>query len=251
MLNSKELETYARHISLSEIGLEGQEKLKNSKILIIGSGGLGSPNIMYLAAAGVGTIGIVDFDNVDNSNLQRQVIHSVDTVGKPKVKSASSRASSINPHINIIEYNIELNNENAEETFKDFDIVVDCTDNIEVREIINETSLKLRIPMVYGSILQFHGQVSVFNLTENSPCYKCFFKGKVPKELSPSGKTGGVIGVLPGITGTIQANEVLKLILNIGVPLSGYMLMINTLNSEFGKTSFVKDPECRECSCHD
>ncbi len=231
-----ELERYSRHIIIPEFNIEGQRKLKAAKVLVIGSGGLGSPLLLYLTAAGVGTIGIVDFDVVDDSNLQRQVLFSVESVGKPKVEAAKKRLESLNPHINFIVHNERLTSENALELFKDYDLVADGTDNFPTRYLVNDACVLLGKPNVYASIFRFEGQVSVFNYTdengETGPNYRDLFPEPPPAELVPNCSEGGVIGVLPGIIGSMQALEVIKVITGVGKTLSGRLFLYDAATFE-------------------
>ncbi|MFI5155806.1 MAG: molybdopterin-synthase adenylyltransferase MoeB [Chitinophagales bacterium] len=230
----EELARYNRHIIIPEFGLEGQTKLKQSKVLVIGSGGLGSPVLLYLVAAGVGTIGIVDFDVVDDSNLQRQVLFSVDEVGQPKVEAARRRLESLNPHVKFNIYNTHLNSSNALEILKDYDVIADGTDNFPTRYLVNDASVLLGKPNVYASIFQFEGQVSVFNYTdangEVGPNYRDLYPTPPPPGLVPSCAEGGVLGVLPGIIGSLQALEVIKIITGVGETLSGRFFIFDALN---------------------
>ena len=209
-LSQEEINRYSRHLILPEVGLKGQLKLKNSKVLVVGTGALGSPVLLYLSAAGIGTIGIIDFDTVDESNLQRQIIHSTNEIGNPKVNSAKSRINSINPNIDVIAYNDKLTSKNALEIIKNFDVVVDGTDNFQTRYLINDACVFLNKPFVYGAIFRFEGQSTVFNADKNSPCYRCIFPEPPKAGLVPSCSEAGVLGVLPGIIGTIQASEIKK-----------------------------------------
>ncbi|MFX1534846.1 MAG: molybdopterin-synthase adenylyltransferase MoeB [Promethearchaeota archaeon] len=242
----QEIERYSRHLILPEVGMKGQRKLKEARVLLIGAGGLGSPLALYLAAAGVGTIGIVDFDVVDYSNLQRQIIHSTDDVGKPKLESARNKILAINPDINIKTYDTQLTSENALDIISKFDIVVDGTDNFPTRYLVNDACVLLDKPNVYASIFRFEGQVSVFHAKEG-PCYRCLYAEPPPPGLVPSCAEGGVLGVLPGLVGTIQATEVIKLILGIGEPLVGQLLVIDALDMSFRKLKLRKNPECPIC----
>jgi sulfur-carrier protein adenylyltransferase/sulfurtransferase len=234
--SKEELARYDRHIIIPEFGLEAQKKLKAAKVLVIGSGGLGSPVLLYLAAAGVGTIGIVDFDVVDDSNLQRQVLFGVDEVGKPKVEAAKQRLQALNPHINIILFNTQLTSKNALDILKDFDVIADGTDNFPTRYLVNDASVILGKPNIYASIFQFEGQVSVFNYTnekgETGPNYRDLYPTPPPPGLVPSCAEGGVLGVLPGIIGSLQALEVIKVITGVGEPLSGRFFIFDALNFE-------------------
>lgn len=230
-LSKAELARYSRHIIIPEFNIEGQKKLKGAKVLCIGTGGLGAPLSLYLAAAGVGTLGLVDFDVVDDSNLQRQVLFSVDDVGKPKVEVAKKRLESLNPHINIIAYNTKLTSENALEIFKDYDVIADGTDNFPTRYLVNDACVLLGKPNVYASIFRFEGQVSVFNYRgadgELGPNYRDLFPEPPPAELVPNCAEGGVIGVLPGILGSLQANEVIKVVTGVGDPLAGRLFLFD------------------------
>lgn len=231
--SKEELARYNRHIIIPEFGLEAQQKLKAAKVLVIGSGGLGSPVLLYLAAAGIGTIGIVDFDVVDDSNLQRQVLFGVDEVGKPKVEAAKKRLEALNPHINIILFNTQLTSKNALEILKDYDVIADGTDNFPTRYLVNDASVILGKPNVYASIFQFEGQVSVFNYTnekgEKGPNYRDLYPTPPPPGLVPSCAEGGVLGVLPGIIGSLQALEVIKVITGVGETLSGRFFLFDAL----------------------
>ncbi|OLS25994.1 MAG: putative adenylyltransferase/sulfurtransferase MoeZ [Candidatus Heimdallarchaeota archaeon LC_3] len=246
-LSHKEIARYSRHLILPEVGLIGQLKLKAAKILLIGTGGLGSPLALYLAAAGIGTIGLVDFDVVDFSNLQRQIIHTTSDVGKSKLKSAKESINAINPEIKVITYDTALSSDNALEIFKNFDIIIDGTDNFPTRYLVNDACVLLNKPNVYGSIYRFEGQASVFD-PENGPCYRCLYAEPPPPGLVPSCAEGGVLGVLPGIVGTIQATETIKLILGIGEPLIGRLLLIDALDMSFRELKLKKNPECPICS---
>ena len=234
IFSSEELARYNRHIIIPEFGIEGQLKLKNAKVLVIGTGGLGSPMLLYLAAAGIGTLGIVDFDVVDESNLQRQVLFSVKDVGRPKVEAAKERIEGINPHIQVNAYNLQLSSKNALDLFKDYDLVADGTDNFPTRYLVNDASVFSGIPNVYASIYRFDGQVSVFNYTDKNgntgPNYRDLYAEPPPLGLVPSCAEGGVLGVLPGIIGSLQANEVIKVITGIGEPLSGKLYAFDALS---------------------
>ncbi len=241
-LSKEELARYSRHIIIPEFGLEGQKKLKAAKVLVIGTGGLGSPMLLYLAAAGVGTIGIVDFDVVDDSNLQRQVLFSVNDLGKPKVLAAKERIESLNPHINIIAYNERLTSDNALELFRQYDVVADGTDNFPTRYLVNDACVMTGIPNVYASIYRFDGQVSVFNY-EGGANYRDLYPEPPPPGLVPSCAEGGVLGVLPGIIGSLQANEVIKVITGIGETLSGRLFAFDALNFTTKIFKVFKDPD--------
>ncbi len=240
-LSSDEIERYSRHLLLPEIGVSGQNKLKHASVLCIGCGGLGSPLLTYLAAAGVGTIGIVDSDSVEKSNLQRQIIHSNDWVGRAKTDSALSRMKEINPACHIQDFKTLLTNENALEIMSKFDIICDCTDNFESRYLINDAGAILGKPIIYGAILKFEGQVSVFNLTETSPTFRDLIPIPPPRELLPTCSEAGVIGVLPGLIGIIQATEVIKIIIGLGQPLDGRVLIVDALKMTFRELNLVRD----------
>jgi len=248
-LTKKEYLRYSRHLILPEVGLEGQLKLKNSKVLLIGTGGLGAPLAMYLAAAGVGTIGIVDFDFVDESNLQRQIIHSTRDIGRPKIASAKDSIKAINPNVNVIAIETRLTSENALDIIKDYDIVADGTDNFPTRYLVNDACVLLGKPNVYGSVFRFEGQVSVFG-AKDGPCYRCLYPSPPPPGLVPSCGEGGILGVLPGIVGCTQANEVIKLIIGKGKPLVGRLLLIDALNMKFRELKLKKDSKCPICGEH-
>jgi adenylyltransferase/sulfurtransferase len=245
-LSHEEILRYSRHLLIPEVGLEGQRKLKASSILVIGTGGLGSPVALYLAAAGVGRIGLVDFDVVDTSNLQRQVIHGVSTVGKLKVESARAKLLDLNPDIQIDIYNEPFTSENAIRIAKDYDVIIDGTDNFQTRYLTNDVCVFLGKPNVYGSIFRFDGQVSVFDARQG-PCYRCLFPEPPPPGLVPSCAEGGVLGVLPGTIGTLQATEALKLLLGIGDPMIGRLLLYNALDMSFDYVKLKKNPKCRVC----
>ncbi len=246
MLGQEEYARYSRHLILPEVGLEGQRKLKNARVLTIGAGGLGSPLGLYLAAAGVGTIGIVDFDVVDESNLQRQVIHGTKDVGRAKLDSAKDRLQDINPNTKIEPFNTRLTSENALELFKDFDVIVDGTDNFPTRYLVNDASVLTGKPNVYGSIFRFEGQASVF-WAERGACYRCLYPEPPPPGLVPSCAEGGVLGVLPGIVGTIQANEVIKVILGADGILLNRLLLFDAWKMTFRQLKLQKDPNCPLC----
>lgn len=242
-----QVERYARHIILPGIGGEGQRKLLDAKVLCVGAGGLGSPVAMYLAAAGVGTLGILDFDTVDESNLQRQIIHSTADVGRPKVDSATDRLRAINPTIEVVSYNTVLTSDNAFEILEPWDIVVDGTDNFPVRYLVNDATQMLGKPLVYGSIYQFDGQATVFMPGQEAPCYRCLFPQPPPPGTVPSCAEGGVFGVLPGIVGCIQATEAIKLITGLGEPLIGKLLIFDALAMEFTTVKIRWDADCPVC----
>jgi molybdopterin/thiamine biosynthesis adenylyltransferase/rhodanese-related sulfurtransferase len=245
-LSRDEILRYSRHLLIPEVGLEGQRKLKNSSVLIIGTGGLGSPVSLYLAAAGIGRIGLVDYDVVDSSNLQRQVIHGTSTVGKLKVESARAKLLDLNPDIQVELYNEPYTSENALRIAKDYDIILDGTDNFPTRYLTNDVAVFLGKPNVYASIYRFDGQVSVFYAKEG-PCYRCLFPEPPPPGLVPSCAEGGVLGVLPGTIGTLQATEALKVLLGIGEPLIGKLLLYNALDMSFDFVKLKKNPNCRVC----
>jgi adenylyltransferase/sulfurtransferase len=245
-LSRDEILRYSRHLLIPEVGLEGQRKLKNSAALIIGTGGLGSPVALYLAAAGIGRIGLVDYDTVDSSNLQRQVIHGTSTVGKLKVESARAKLLDLNPDIQVDVYNEPYTSENALRIAKDYDIILDGTDNFPTRYLTNDVAVFLGKPNVYASIYRFDGQVSVFYAKEG-PCYRCLFPETPPPGLVPSCAEGGVLGVLPGTIGTLQATEALKVLLGIGEPLIGKLLLYNALDMSFDFVKLKKNPNCRVC----
>ena len=241
---------YSRHILIPEIGEEGQLKLLDSKILLIGAGGLGSPAALYLAAAGVGHIGIIDADIVDESNLQRQIAHSLNTLGSPKVDSAQRAIEALNPDVRVTTYRERLTSENIDRILDDgWEIVVDGADNFPTRYLMNDAAVWRGIPVVHGSIYRFEGQVTVFR-PEDGPCYRCLFPEPPPVELAPSCSEGGVLGVLPGIVGTLQTNEALKLALDIGEPLVGRLLLFDALHTEFTEVRIKRNPECPVCGEH-
>ncbi len=246
-LTNQEISRYSRHLIMPEVGLEGQKKLKNAKVLCIGAGGLGSPLALYLAAAGVGKIGILDFDVVDFSNLQRQIIHTEKNIGKLKVESAKEKLLELNSDIEVQTYNERFTSDNAMEIIKDYDIVVDGTDNFATRYLTNDACVLLGKPNVYGSIFRFEGQVSVFD-AKNGPCYRCLYPEPPPPGLVPSCAEGGVLGILPGVVGTLQASEVVKLIIGKGKPLIGRLLFMDILEMEPRIMKLRKNPECPICS---
>jgi sulfur-carrier protein adenylyltransferase/sulfurtransferase len=245
-LSNDEVKRYSRHLIMPEVGVEGQEKLKSGSVLCIGAGGLGSPAALYLAAAGVGRIGIVDFDVVDFSNLQRQVIHGTPDVGRSKLASAKDRLLALNPHVTIDTYETALSSKNALELFKPYDVILDGTDNFPTRYLTNDACVLLGKPNAYGSIFRFEGQASVF-ATKNGPCYRCLYPEPPPPGLVPSCAEGGVLGVLPGVVGTIQATEAIKLIMGIGEPLIGRFLIYDALRMKFRELKLKKDPDCPVC----
>jgi molybdopterin/thiamine biosynthesis adenylyltransferase/rhodanese-related sulfurtransferase len=248
-LTNEEILRYSRHLIMPEVGMEGQLKLKAAKVLCIGAGGLGSPLALYLAAAGVGTLGMVDFDVVDFTNLQRQIIHSTADVGRSKLQSAAEKVRAMNPEVELRTFETRLTSQNALELFRDFDIVVDGTDNFATRYLVNDACVLTGKPNVYGSIFRFEGQVSVF-ATENGPCYRCVYPEPPPPGLVPSCAEGGVLGVLPGLVGVMQATEAIKLILGVGEPLIGRLLLVDALAMKFRELKLRKDPDCPVCGQH-
>ena len=245
-LTREELVRYSRHILLPQIGENGQRALKAARVLLVGAGGLGSPVALYLAAAGVGTIGLVDFDVVDLSNLQRQILHGSGAIGSPKIDSARDRLRDINPNVHVEPYQTRLTSANALEIARGYDLLVDGTDNFATRYLINDTSVLLGIPNVYGSVYRFEGQASVFGGADG-PCYRCLFREPPPPELVPSCAEGGVVGVIPGLVGTIQAAESIKMLLGIGEALVGRLLTIDALTMAFRTIEIRRDPECPAC----
>ena len=249
-LSREELVRYSRHILLPQVGEAGQKKLKQSRVLLVGAGGLGSPVGLYLAAAGVGTLGLVDFDTVDLSNLQRQIIHGSAAIGAPKINSARERLRDVNPNVHVEPYETRLTSTNAFEIAKGYDLIVDGTDNFATRYLVNDTSVLLGIPNVYGSVYRFEGQASVFGATDG-PCYRCLFRDPPPPDLVPSCAEGGVLGVVPGLIGTIQATEAIKILLGLGETLIGKLLTIDVMTMSFRTLSIRKDPECPACGTHE
>ncbi len=245
-LTNEEILRYSRHLIMPEVGMEGQQKLKAAKVLCIGAGGLGSPLALYLAAAGVGTLGIVDFDVVDFTNLQRQIIHSTADVGRKKLDSAAEKLKGINPFVNLRLFETKLTSENALELFRQFDIVADGTDNFPTRYLVNDACVLTGKPNVYGSIFRFEGQASVF-ATKDGPCYRCLYPEPPPPGLVPSCAEGGVLGILPGLVGLIQATETIKLILGAGDPLIGRLLLVDALGMKFRELKLRKNPDCPVC----
>jgi sulfur-carrier protein adenylyltransferase/sulfurtransferase len=248
-LSNAEIQRYSRHLILPEVGIDGQRKLKAGKVLCIGAGGLGSPAALYLAAAGVGTIGIVDFDSVDASNLQRQILHSTSDVGRSKLQSAKDRLTALNPEVEVKTYEAWLTSANALDLFKGYDVVLDGTDNFATRYLVNDACVLLGIPNAYGSIFRFEGQASVF-ATKDGPCYRCLYPEPPPPGLVPSCAEGGVLGVLPGVIGTIQATESIKLILGAGSTLVGRLLLYDAWAMRFRELKLRRDPECPVCGDH-
>ena len=250
-LNNEEVLRYSRHLIMPEVGMEGQQKLKAARVLCIGTGGLGSPLALYLSAAGVGTIGLVDFDVVDFTNLQRQVIHFTGDVGRPKLDSAKEKIAAINPFVNVKTFDTKLTSANALELFSDFDIIVDGTDNFPTRFLVNDACVFTGKPNVYGSIFRFEGQASVFAAKDkDGPCYRCLYPEPPPPGLVPSCAEGGVLGILPGLVGLIQATEAIKLILGSGEPLIGRLLLIDALGMKFRELKLRKNPDCVVCGTH-
>jgi len=249
-LTNEEIARYSRHLILPEVGMEGQQKLKAAKVLCVGTGGLGAPLALYLTAAGVGTIGLVDFDVVDESNLQRQIIHSQATVGKLKVDSAEIMLKGLNKNVNVVKHNTMLTSANALEIFKEYDVIADGTDNFQTRYLVNDACVLTGKPNAYGSIFRFEGQASVF-ATEEGPCYRCLYPEPPPPGLVPSCAEGGVLGILPGLVGVIQATEVIKLILGIGEPLIGRLLLVDALSMGFRTLKLRKNPDCPACGTHE
>ncbi|MCL4869364.1 MAG: molybdopterin-synthase adenylyltransferase MoeB [Anaerolineae bacterium] len=245
-LSHEEVRRYSRHLIMPEVGMAGQKKLKASSVLLIGAGGLGSPLAMYLAAAGVGRIGLVDYDVVDYTNLQRQIIHGTKDVGRPKLDSAADRIRDINPHVQLDLYEVPLTSENALELLAPYDVVIDGTDNFPTRYLTNDACVLLGKPNVYGSIFRFEGQASVFNY-QDSPCYRCLYPEPPPPGLVPSCAEGGVLGILPGTIGAIQATEAIKILLGIGSSLSGRLLLYDALHMSFDEVRLRKNPNCPIC----
>src|SRR5262245_581531 len=248
-LTNDEIKRYSRHLIMPEVGVEGQRKLKAASVLCIGAGGLGSPVAMYLAAAGVGTLGLVDFDVVDFSNLQRQILHGTPDVGRSKLASAKDRLQALNPNVNIVTHDLAISSENALELFEPYDVIVDGTDNLPTRYLVNDACVLTGKPNAYGSIFRFEGQASVF-ATKDGPCYRCLYPEPPPPGLVPSCAEGGVLGVLPGIIGVIQATETIKLILGTGEPLIGRFLIFDALRMKFRELKLRKDPDCPVCGTH-
>jgi adenylyltransferase/sulfurtransferase len=245
-LSNEEVLRYSRHLILPDVGITGQRRLKKARVLLVGAGGLGSPAALYLAAAGVGHLGLVDFDSVDVTNLQRQVLHGTSDVGRPKLASARDRIVNLNPYVRLETYETRLTSANALEIFADYDIIVDGTDNFATRYLVNDACVLLGKPNAYGSIFRFEGQASVF-ATADGPCYRCLFREPPPPGLVPSCAEGGVLGVLPGLVGTIQATEAIKLILGVGEPLIGRLLLVDALGARFRTVKVRRDPSCPAC----
>src|SRR3954449_3687834 len=248
-LSNEEILRYSRHLIMPEVGMEGQQKLKAAKVLCIGTGGLGSPLALYLTAAGVGTLGLVDFDVVDYTNLQRQIIHSTPDVGRPKLDSAEEKLRALNPYVDIRKFETRLTSANALELFREFDVIADGTDNFPTRYLVNDACVLTGKPNVYGSIFRFEGQASVF-ATKDGPCYRCLYPEPPPPGLVPSCAEGGVLGILPGLVGVIQATEAIKLILGAGEPLIGRFLIYDALRMKFRELKLRKDPDCPVCGTH-
>ena len=253
-LTHEEIARYSRHLILPEVGMEGQQRLKAAKVLCVGTGGLGAPLLLYLAAAGVGTLGLVDFDTVDASNLHRQVIHSTPDIGRPKLDSAADKLNALNPEVRVVKHNTMLTSANAMEILADYDIVADGTDNFQTRYLVNDASVLSGKPNVYASIFRFEGQASVFGAPDG-PCYRCLYPEPPPPGLVPSCAEGGVLGILPGLLGVIQATEVIKLILNVkdkgtGEPLIGRLLLVDALGMRFRELKLRKNPDCPVCGTH-
>jgi adenylyltransferase/sulfurtransferase len=249
VLSNEEILRYSRHLILPEVGMDGQTKLKDAKVLLVGTGGLGSPMALYLAAAGIGTIGLVDFDVVDRTNLQRQVIHGTKDIGRKKIDSAEESLKDINPNVVVVRHEVALNSENALDIVAQYDIVADGTDNFPTRYLVNDACVLLNKPNVYGSIFRFEGQASVFAM-EDGPCYRCLYPEPPPPGLVPSCAEGGVLGILPGVVGLIQATEVVKLILGKGTSLKGRLVLYDALNMKFRELKLRRNPECPACGDH-
>lgn len=245
-LSPAELVRYARHLTLAEVGVSGQERLRRARVLLVGAGGLGSPAALYLAAAGIGTLGIVDGDVVELSNLQRQILHGTGALGRPKTESARARLSDLNPHVEVVVHPLRLTSENALEILGDYDFCIDGSDNFPTRYLVNDASVLLGKPYIYGSIFRFDGQASVF-AAPGGPCYRCLFSEPPPPDLIPNCAEAGVLGVLPGIIGSIQAMEAIKLLLGLGEPLVGRLLAYDALEESFRNFKVPRDPECPAC----
>ena len=248
-LTNEEVARYSRHLIMPEVGMEGQLKLKAARALCIGAGGLGSPVLLYLAAAGVGTLGLVDFDEVDYSNLHRQIIHGTPDVGRSKLDSAKARLNALNPEVEVVTYETALSSENALGLFAEYDLVIDGTDNFPTRYLVNDACVIQGKPNIYGSIFRFEGQTSVFAATDG-PCYRCLYPEPPPPGLVPSCAEGGVLGILPGVIGTLQATEAIKVILGVGEPLIGRFLIFDALKMRFRELKLRKDPDCPVCGDH-
>ncbi|HEX2708268.1 MAG TPA: molybdopterin-synthase adenylyltransferase MoeB [Solirubrobacterales bacterium] len=245
-MSAEQRERYSRHTLLPEVGVDGQLKLLNAKVLLLGAGGLGAPTALYLAAAGIGTIGLVDDDVVDASNLQRQVIHNTERIGEPKTASARKTIEALNPDVEVVEYRMRLDASNILDVIKDYDVIVDGADNFPTRYLLNDASVRLRKPVVSASILSFDGQISTF-IPFEGPCYRCLYPTPPPAEMAPSCSANGVLGVMAGTMGTLQANEVIKLVLGVGDPLVGRLLLYEALGTRFTELKVRRDPECPIC----
>ncbi|HET6571688.1 MAG TPA: molybdopterin-synthase adenylyltransferase MoeB [Solirubrobacterales bacterium] len=245
-MTAEQRDRYSRHTLLPEVGVDGQLKMLNAKVLLIGAGGLGAPTALYLAAAGIGTLGLVDDDVVDASNLQRQVIHNTERIGRPKTESARKTIEALNPDVNVVEHNLRMSSDNIVELLSDYDVIVDGADNFPTRYLLNDASVRLRKPVVSASILSFDGQISTFVPFEG-PCYRCLYPTPPPAELAPSCSANGVLGVMAGTMGLLQANEVLKLVLGIGEPLIGRLLLFEALSTRFTELKVRRDPNCPIC----
>ncbi len=246
-LGPDEIRRYGRHLTMPEVGVEGQERLKEARMLLVGAGGLGSPVGLYLAAAGVGTLGLVDFDRVEETNLQRQVLYGQSDLGRPKIAAAVERLADVNPHVELVSHETRLDSSNALEILADYDLVIDGSDNFPTRYLVNDACVLAGKPDIYGSIFRFEGQVSVF-WGARGPCYRCLFPEPPPPGLVPSCAEGGVLGVLPGVIGALQANEAIKLAIGIGEPLVGRLLLFDALKLEFRELALPKSPDCPVCS---
>jgi len=249
-LSPEEILRYSRHLILPEVGIEGQQRLKAARLLLVGAGGLGSPAALYLAAAGVGTLGLIDFDTVDATNLQRQILHGTRDIGRAKVDSAADRLADINPHVRIERFETQLTSANALDIVREFDLVIDGSDNFPTRYLVNDACVLTGRPNVYGSIFRFEGQASVF-ATESGPCYRCLFRQPPPPGLIPSCAEAGVLGVLPGLVGMIQATEAIKLVLGLGESLIGRLLLVDALRLDFRMIRIRRDPLCPACGTHE
>jgi sulfur-carrier protein adenylyltransferase/sulfurtransferase len=248
-LSTDEVRRYSRHLIIPDVGMAGQKRLKNAKVLVIGAGGLGSPALLYLAAAGVGTLGIAEFDEVDESNLQRQIIHGMSDIGRPKAESAKESIAEVNPYVEVVVHNERLDNDNVLQVFEGYDLIVDGTDNFATRYMVNDAAYFLKIPYVWGSIYRFDGQASVFapTLADDAPCYRCLYPEPPPPGMVPSCAEGGVLGVLCASIGSIQVNEAIKLITGIGDPAIGKLVIYDALELEWRKLKVRKDPSCALC----